>query len=53
MKSDKQLHPPEISHMQSRTHAKEILARAGFEVCDYRFGPADLWVQAIVTAAKF
>jgi ubiquinone/menaquinone biosynthesis C-methylase UbiE len=52
MKSDKQLHPPEISHMQSRRHAKEILARAGFEVCDYRFGPADLWVQAIATGAK-
>lgn len=52
MKSDRQLHPKEISHMKSHRHAKEILAGAGFEVCDYRFGPADLWVQAIITAVK-
>jgi len=50
MKSDKQLHPPEISHMQSRRHAEKILASAGLKLCHYRFGPSDFWVQAVVTA---
>ena len=50
MKSDKQLHPPEISHMQSRRHAQKILASAGLELCDYSFTPNDLYVQAVLTA---
>jgi dolichol-phosphate mannosyltransferase len=52
MKSDKKLHPPEISLMQSRKHAQEILAKADFELSDYHFGPSDLWVQAVITAHK-
>jgi predicted SAM-dependent methyltransferase len=52
MKSDQQLHPPEISHMQSRRHAKEILASAGLKLSDYFFSPSDLWVQAIIVAEK-
>ena len=50
MKSNKQLHPPEISHMQSRRHAEEILASAGLNLADYGFSPSDLYVQAILTA---
>jgi predicted SAM-dependent methyltransferase len=52
MKSDKRLHPNEISHMQSRRHAKEILASAGLKLSDYFFSPSDLWVQAIIVAKK-
>jgi hypothetical protein len=50
MKSDKQLHPPEISHMQSRRHAEKILASAGLKLCHYSFTPKDLCVQAVLTA---
>jgi ubiquinone/menaquinone biosynthesis C-methylase UbiE len=49
MKSDKQLHPPEISHMQSRRHAQKILASAGLELCDYSFTINDLYVQSVLT----
>ena len=52
MKSDKKLHPLEISLMRSRKHAREILAKADLELSDYHFGPSDLWVQAVITAHK-
>lgn len=50
--SDKQLHPPEISYIKSRHHAEEIFAKAGFIVSGFRFGPSDIWVQAVVVGRK-
>ncbi|MBK8092720.1 MAG: glycosyltransferase [Verrucomicrobiaceae bacterium] len=52
LKSDKQLHPPEISHMHSRQHAEGILSNAGFKLVDYSFGMQDFFVQAIVVGMK-
>ena len=47
-----QMHAPEISLLQSRSHAENVLARAGLSLTDYQFGPSDFWVQAIVVAEK-
>lgn len=52
LRSDKQLHPPEISHMQSRRHAGSILSEAGFKLFDYSFGMKDFFVQAVVVGMK-
>lgn len=52
LKSDKQLHPAEISLMKSRNYAHDVLAFAGFTLRDYRFGPQDFWVQAVVVGIK-
>ena len=47
-KNDKQLHPPEITHMRSKGCARDILGGSGFELLDYRFGLRDFFVQAVV-----
>ena len=46
------LHPPEISLLKSREWVQPLLARGGFDVASYSFGPRDFFVQAIVVAAK-
>ena len=46
------MHAPEISLLQSRSHAESVLARAGLRLTDYEFSARDLWVQAIVIAEK-
>jgi dolichol-phosphate mannosyltransferase len=51
-KSKKQLHPPELTHMESRAHAQRLVSAAGFELADYRFGLRDFFVQAVVVAGK-
>ena len=50
--NNQQLHPPEISHLRSRHHARELMAKAEFKLVDYRFGISDFFVQAIVVAEK-
>lgn len=52
MKSDKRLHPPEISLVKSREEAKSYLEAAGFDMVDYTFGPRDLFVQAVVVGER-
>ena len=52
LKSDKKLHPPEISLIPSKQRAKEILGAAGFDLADYRFGLTDFFVQAVVVGRK-
>ncbi|MCC6579729.1 MAG: glycosyltransferase [Phycisphaeraceae bacterium] len=47
-----QLHPPEIARLRGRKAAEQLLADAGFTLMDYRFGPSDGWVQAVLTARK-
>jgi dolichol-phosphate mannosyltransferase len=46
------LHPPEITHMPSRQWAEQLVTSIGLELADYRFGPADAFVQAVVVARK-
>ena len=50
LRKNTRLHPPEISLLRSQTRIRETLAQAGFKLSDYRFGPSDFWVQAVVTA---
>jgi len=45
-------HPPEISLLRSRSHARETLHGAGFEMIEFRFGAGDGFVQAIVIGQK-
>ena len=47
-----QLHPPEISLLQSRDQAREVVERAGFNLIEYYFGVRDLLVQAVVVGCK-
>lgn len=49
LKSNRQLHPPEISLMRSKTHAFKILNASGFHLMNYRFGPSDAWIQVIIS----
>jgi dolichol-phosphate mannosyltransferase len=46
------LHPPEISLLQSRDQAQEVVERAGFNLVEYYFGIRDLLVQAVVVGCK-
>jgi len=48
LRSEKRLHPPEISLVKSRSHASQLLDEAGFRLESYSFGPADCFVQAVV-----
>lgn len=45
-------HPPEVSLLRNRGEAELILDDSGFRLIDYRFGPADFFVQAVVVAEK-
>jgi SAM-dependent methyltransferase len=51
-KAQVQLHPPEISLLQSRDQAREVVERAGFNLIEYYFGVRDLLVQAVVVGCK-
>lgn len=46
------LHPPEISLLNSRDQAREVVERAGFNLVEYYFGMRDLLVQAVVVGCK-
>jgi SAM-dependent methyltransferase len=46
------LHPPEISLLQSRDQARELVERAGFNLVEYYFGMRDLLVQAVIVGSK-
>jgi SAM-dependent methyltransferase len=46
------LHPPEISLLESRDQAREVVERAGFNLVEYYFGMRDLLVQAVVVGCK-
>ena len=47
-----QLHPPEVSLLQSRDQARELVERAGFNLVEYYFGMRDLLVQAVIVGSK-
>ena len=46
------LHPPEISLLRSRGMAVEAVEKSGLAMKDFRFGAADLFIQAVVVAKK-
>ncbi len=46
------LHPAEISLLESREEARQVIERAGFNLVDYYFGIRDLLVQAVVVGCK-
>jgi SAM-dependent methyltransferase len=46
------LHPPEISLLQGRAQAQQLVERAGFNMVEYYFGMRDLLVQAVVVGCK-
>jgi dolichol-phosphate mannosyltransferase len=46
------LHPPEISLLESRDQAREVVEQAGFKLVEYYFGVRDLLVQAVVVGCK-
>ena len=46
------LHPPEISLLQSREQAREMVEQAGFNLVEYYFGMRDFLVQAVVVGCK-
>jgi dolichol-phosphate mannosyltransferase len=52
LKKDTRLHPPEVSLVQSKRHAQELLEKAGFTLRSFDFGPKDLFVQAVVVAER-
>jgi ubiquinone/menaquinone biosynthesis C-methylase UbiE len=52
LKRKAQLHPPEITRVKSRKHAKKIFEEAGFKVIKYSFSIRDLFTHSIIIAAK-
>ena len=44
------LHPPEISLLRSRGMAVKAVEKSGLLMKDFRFGAADLFIQAVVVA---
>ena len=52
LKKNIQLHPHEITHINSQKHAKAILEKAGFKLKKYSFGISDLFTHAIVVGSK-
>lgn len=45
-----QLHPPEINLFRSRSHCRQLLAKAGLSVEKFSYGPGDLFTHMIVVA---
>lgn len=52
MGKEVQLHPDEISRIQSRNSVRLQLERAGFEFSGFHFGPRDFFTYAIVAGKK-
>ena len=52
LKSQRQLHPPEILLVRSKQHARAILADAKFRLGEYHFGYRDIFIQAALIARK-
>ena len=50
LKKDKLLHPPNVSLVRYKHHARELLEGASFSLRSFNFGPQELLVQAFVVA---
>jgi dolichol-phosphate mannosyltransferase len=47
-----ELHPPEITRIQSKAQIEDLLGKAGFTLQYYYFGISDFFVQAVIVAKK-
>jgi dolichol-phosphate mannosyltransferase len=52
LNSDIQLHPKEVTRVQSRSAIEPLFEKAGLRIDTYRFGPGDFWVQAVIAASR-
>jgi ubiquinone/menaquinone biosynthesis C-methylase UbiE len=52
LKKNIRLHPEEISLIESKKQANEILKNAGFKLLEYYFGPKDLFTHTVLVAKK-
>jgi ubiquinone/menaquinone biosynthesis C-methylase UbiE len=52
MQRDIRLHPPEISLVHSQAEARKLLESGGFRMSSYKFGPRDMFVQAVVVGER-
>jgi ubiquinone/menaquinone biosynthesis C-methylase UbiE len=52
MHKEVRLHPPEPSRVASKKQAEEAFDRAGLDLVKYKFGPRDLFVQAVVVGQR-
>lgn len=52
LKRDVELHPPEISRIRSRAHARAVIEKAGFTLAEYYFGPKDGFTQAVIVGVR-
>jgi len=50
--NSRRLHPEEITLISGKEMAKDLVEQAGLRLFDYKFGPRDLFIQAVVTAIK-
>lgn len=51
-KKDVEIHPDEISRIQSKEEAIRIFEKANFKVLEYYFGPRDFFTHSIIVARK-
>lgn len=51
LRSDKALHPPEVSLLGGRNEARAVFADSGFTLDRYHFGLRDLFVQAVLVGS--
>ena len=52
LKKDIKLHPDEITRVLSKTHVRQLLAKAQFDLTQYYFGGRDFFTHAVVIAEK-
>lgn len=52
LKKSVQLHPPELTHLRSQAHAREILTAAHLQMIQYEFGIRDFFTHAVVVVSK-
>ncbi|HEY4016016.1 MAG TPA: glycosyltransferase [Polyangiaceae bacterium] len=46
------LHPPEVSLVHSKKEARSVFEDNGFDLLSYKFGPRDMFVQAIAVGER-
>lgn len=51
-RKDVKIHPDEISRLQSKAQAKDILKKGNFKIVEYYFGPRDFFTHSIIVAKK-
>ena len=52
MKKNIELHPREITHVQTREQIEGFLHATGFSLIDFAFGPRDFFTYQVIVAQK-